>query len=207
MDAKEHQLVRDLARRLRNRTFHERDVLALLIVLREHTGPRSTLRELADFVAHREKDRGALQRYVKHVFDYLEALKKGTEARLRVATVHSPQEFCDSVNAALVKFDLVPLPRDVTDDAFVCVMSLLQEVRLIHNGSQIGGLSLGRLVNDLHLSGVVLTSEGTRVAFPALIIENKYCPRTSEFESFKGIVEARCTGSKLHLYIGNQRAA
>src|SRR5262245_13816243 len=61
MDAKEFRLVSELHTRISRATFHERDVLALLILMRPRTDDNSPARELSDFVAHREKDRGALQ--------------------------------------------------------------------------------------------------------------------------------------------------
>jgi hypothetical protein len=57
MDAKEASLVADLHERVVNRLFHERDVLALLILLRDHAPKASPVRQLSDFIAHREKDR------------------------------------------------------------------------------------------------------------------------------------------------------
>ena len=67
MDAKEKVLVADLYKRIATRTFHERDVLALLILLREHAPKGSPVGELSDFVAHREKDRGSLKTYVHRI--------------------------------------------------------------------------------------------------------------------------------------------
>jgi hypothetical protein len=74
MDAKEELLVGDLYRRIRSHTFHERVVLALLILLRPYSVANSPVRELSDFVAHREKDRGALKTYVHHVLEYGKAV-------------------------------------------------------------------------------------------------------------------------------------
>jgi hypothetical protein len=59
MDSKEKFLVDEPCRRITQQTFHERDVLAPLILLREHSTAESPVREFADFIAHREKDRGA----------------------------------------------------------------------------------------------------------------------------------------------------
>jgi hypothetical protein len=67
MDSKERLLVDELCRRITQQIFHERDVLALLILLRGHSAAKAPVRELADFIAHREKDLRALQKYVQHV--------------------------------------------------------------------------------------------------------------------------------------------
>ena len=106
MDAKEQRLVGDLYRRISERAFHERDVLALLILLRPHSAGGSPVRELSDFIAHREKDRGSLKTYVHHVVAYGEALVKRTAAQLKIDVVHSAEAFCESLNFTLAKFKL-----------------------------------------------------------------------------------------------------
>jgi hypothetical protein len=83
MDAKEQSLVRDIHRKVTEHTFHERDVLALLILLRAWAPQKSAVHELADFVAHREKDRGGLKDYVAHVSEYLKAQATGRAGSLR----------------------------------------------------------------------------------------------------------------------------
>jgi hypothetical protein len=96
----------------------------------------SAVRELSDFVAHREKDRGSLKTYVRHVVTYAEALVTKNATQLKVGVVHSAAAFRESLNTTLTKFNLAPLDPDVTDDVLACVMSLLQEVRLFHKGGR-----------------------------------------------------------------------
>lgn len=64
MDAKEQFLIEQLTDTILSGPFSERDVLALLILLRRHAKQESVIREFGDFVAHREKDRGWLQKNV-----------------------------------------------------------------------------------------------------------------------------------------------
>lgn len=210
MDAKEKALVGDLYGRVVDRTFHERDVLALLILLREHAAKASPVRELSDFVAHREKDRGSLKAYVHHVVAYGEALVKRTPAQLKIDVVHSGDAFCQSLNLVLQEFGLSPLARDATDDILTCVMSLLQDVRLFHDKTEIGRLGLGRFKKELWLWGaVVMPPKNVQVVFPALIVPNKYCSSgdVKQRGSFPGLVEARCTKGRLRLYVGGKEAA
>ena len=208
MDAKEAHLIRGLADRIRARRFHERDVLAFLILLRAHARPDSALRELSDFVAHREKDRGALKTYVKHVVDYGVDLRENRQANLQITPVHSPRDFEASVNQALASFNLPAFDRHLTDDLFACVMCLLQGVTLHHGSRPIGGLALGRFRKHIWLCGVVLMpSTDARVVFPALIMENTYCSHSTAFEPFRGLIEAKCVRGRLQLYVGKRRAA
>ena len=211
MDAKEHLLVGDLYRRIRTHTFHERDVLAFLILLRPYSVAGSPVRELSDFVAHREKDRGSLKTYVHHVLTYGEAVVAKRAAQVQIGVVHSAAAFRDSLNATLAKFKLSPLNPDVTDDVLACVMSLLQEVRLFHNGVEIGRLGLGRLKKELWLLGAI-TMPGPKkipVIFPALIVPNTYCSSGEEKKlgAFSGLVEAKCTNGRLRLYVDGKEAA
>jgi hypothetical protein len=211
MDAKEQLLVGDLYRRIRTRTFHERDVLAFLILLRPHSVAGSPVRELSDFVAHREKDRGSLKTYVHHVLTYGEALVAKRAAQVQIDVVHSAAAFRDSLNATLAKFNLAPFNPDVTDDVLACVMSLLQEVRLFHKGAEIGRLGLGRLKKELWLVEAI-TMPGPKkipVIFPALIVPNTYCSSGEEKKlgAFSCLVEARCTKGRLRLYVGAKEAA
>jgi hypothetical protein len=210
MDAKEKILVDDLHRCVATRAFHERDILSLLILLREHAARASPVRELSDFVAHREKDRGSLKTYVHHVVKYGEALIQKTSASLKIEVVHSADDFCQSLNDVLRKFDLSSLTKDVSDDVLACIMSLLQDVRVFHNRREIGRLGLGRFNKELWLcAAIVMPPKNVHVVFPALIVPNRYCSSgdVEQLGVFSGLVEARCTAGKLRLYVDGRAAA
>ena len=210
MDAKETHLVADLHELITSRLFHERDILGLLILLREHAADPSPVRELGDFVAHREKDRGALKKYVQHVAAYLEAAAKKKPAQMKIESVHSRAAFRDSLNAVFARFGLPPLAADLTDDVLTCVMSLLQDVRLFHNRKEIGRLGLGRFNSELWLcAAVVEPTKGVQVVFPALTVPNRYCSAgdVQRLGAFSGQLDARCTKGRLRLYVGGADAA
>jgi len=206
MDSKEKFLVDELCRRITEQKFHERDVLALLILLRGHSAVESPVRELADFIAHREKDRGALKKYVQHVVAYGQALANGTAAQLKIDPVFTAAAFRDSLNSVLAGLSIRVFPKERTDDVLACTMSLLQDVRLIHEKREIGRLGLARLAGDLWLSGsVIMQPKGVQVVFPVLIVPNRYsAPGNAERLGFSGLVEARCTKEKLRLYVGGR---
>ena len=90
-------------------------------------------------------------------------------------------------------------------------MSLLQDVRLFHNGVEIGRLGLGRLKKELWLLGAI-TMPGPKkisVIFPALIVPNTYCSSGEEKKlgAFSGVVEAKCKNERLRLYVGGKEGA
>jgi hypothetical protein len=211
MDSKERLLVTELYSRIEKVSFHERDILSLLILLRPRTAPLSPLRELSDFIAHREKDRGALKAYVKHVVDYVDALVTNTSGLLKIDVVHTREAFRESLNATLSEYDLAPLDEDLSDDVLTCAMSLLQAVRLIDSGNEIGHLGLVRMGKELHLSAQIVVTKPHHIpiVFPALIVPNRYCEPTKSggIQAFLGLVEARCTKGKLTLNIGGKAVA
>lgn len=210
MDAKESQLVRDLHARIAKATFHERDVLALLILIRPRAAANAAVRELSDFIAHREKDRGALKVYVKHIVRFLGALVAKRAATLKIDVVHTREAFRESLNNTLDEYGLSAFDEDRADDVLACVMSLLQDVRLIENKTEIGWLGLVRFGKDLHVAAQVHTPnpERTPVSAPALIVPNRYCPhaKSGGVQGFGGLVEARCTNGKLTLYVNGKPA-
>lgn len=206
MDAKEHQLIGDLIQRICARTFHERDILALLILLRAHAPEKSPIREVGDFVAHREKDRGMLKTYMHQVVAFAEASINGTSAQIKIESVYSSRDFYESLNAVLTEFNISKVSIDVADDVLVCVMSVLQEVRLHHNNTVIGHLALCRFCKDLWLCGVVVMQpKQAHLIFPALILTNRYTSPVDSLAPFNGLVEAKCVDGSLQLFVGGEK--
>lgn len=210
MDAKEERLIGELYHRIKDYSFHERDILALLILLRPYADIGSPVRELGDFIAHREKDRGALKNYVQHVVRYVEAVAHKTSGQAKIEVVHSSGAFHDSLNIVLSKLELAALTTNEADSILVCVMSLLQDVRVFHNKDEIGHLGLCKYFNELWLCGIIEMPQflGIRVVFPALIVQNRYCPTCAPGVpgDFPDLVEARCDEGQLRLYTGKTEA-
>ncbi|MGE3979577.1 MAG: hypothetical protein AB7F94_18630 [Nitrospira sp.] len=204
MDAKEQNLVADLHQLITNHSFYERDILALLILLREHATDGSAVRELGDFVAHREKDRGALKKYVQHMNAFVEAAVKNGPAQMKVKPVYSSAEFRDSLNTSFARFGLPQVSPDLTDDVLICIMSLLQDVRIVHRREEIGHLLLSRFASELWLFAVVMEPiKKVPVLFPALTVPNRHCPvwDAQPLAAFSGLVEARFTEGRLRLSV------
>jgi hypothetical protein len=125
-----------------------------------------------------------------------------------VEPVYSVKDFHDALNVVLTKLDMASLSSDIAHDAFVCVMSLLQEVRLHHNNKEIGHLSLYRFRRELWLCGiVVMPPKQVSVIFPALIVPNRYTSPADALVPFDGLVEAKCKDGRLQVYVGGRKAA
>jgi hypothetical protein len=207
IDAKEQCLVSQLYHRICAGHFYEPDVAALLILLRRHAEKYSPVNELSDFIAHREKDRGTLKTYMNDIVRYF---RKETQ-RLSTNPIHSATDFKYSLNATLMAaFELSPLDSNLTNDILTCIMSLLQDVRLMHDGIEITRLRLGRFrKNELWLAGIIgipplKTGIVHPVIAPVLIVPNTYCSTHKTVGPFHSLVEAKCKNGQLRLYLGGR---
>jgi len=204
VDQKERELLADLHGRVKGRTFHERDILALLILLRPRAVARSPVLELADFVAHRDRDRGLSQKAVAGLRTFLHG---AGNRKLTVAPVFTAAAFCSSLNATFQGYQLDSLDAEKSTDVLAAAISLLQDVQLLDQGQRMGRLAMARTKHDLHLLGLAHLAQGRErpieVGITILSVPNRYCsgPARDTPEPFDGIVEARCTGRTLRLYV------
>ena len=136
MDAKERWLIEQLHTAILSGSFTERDVLALLITLRNHLLPLRNHREqdklvleFGDFVAHREKDRGILQRYLHSVQSALrgELAANGEPSSFTVLSFESVR---NSFNKVFRSLELPELDAELANQITVCIISLLQSVEI-----------------------------------------------------------------------------
>lgn len=205
MDAKEKALVTRLRDRIAAREFGEADVLSLLIMLRQYASAGSSVRELGDFVAHRERDRGLLQRYIQHVCDFRDAYLAGKAATLHSAVIFDVPSLGASLADTLGRFGLQPLNKPQVCDLLACAMCILQAVQLYDGKQPIGRLVLARTEAELLLLGLVYVKQGSKrpieFAVPALAVPNTYCagPAGDTPDPFNSLVEASCVQGVLQL--------
>jgi hypothetical protein len=209
MDSKEQAIVAVIHERIRARVFNESDVLSLLVVARQYAEPNTPVRELGDFVAHRERDRGVLHRYLQHLCEFRDALLAGRRATLRSATIFDTADLHGAFASVLNQFDLPPLSEAQVSDLLVCAMCILQQVQLMESNQQIGRLMLARTETEVLLLGLVpaknANNEPISLSVPALAVANSYCggPPGTTPEIFQELVEARCFQDKLRFYINS----
>ena len=212
MDSKERAIVAALHGRIQASAFGESDVLGFLIATREYAHSNSPLRELGDFVAHRERDRGILQRYLRHVCEFRDAFLAGLPAILHSEVIFSLKDLHATLTSTLQRFDLPSLNEAQTGDLLACAMSILQQVRLSDGKKQIGRLALGRTATELQLLGLVHVKQADKgpieFAVPALIVPNRYCagPLGTTPTIFQEPVEARWCDGMLKLYVNGSAA-
>jgi DNA integrity scanning protein DisA with diadenylate cyclase activity len=178
MDAKENQLIDYYHNRIVNNVFNEKDVYMLLILLRRHANKKSPVFEFANFVAHREKDRGYIHEYVrdkKHILDRLGKIN----ATLVIQPVFTLEDIKKSFNDVLKSLDKQELSEEVIRDMTLCTIVLLQDVRLVDKKNRsIGNLSIGINKETISLLGQIAVkndkNETVFCVFPALEVPNIY---------------------------------
>ena len=193
MDSKEATLIKHYYDKVTSLSFDERDVLTLLILLRWYSQKNSPVYEFSNFVTHRDKDRG-------HIYDYLLSSKSffnklGTELGdiHELKSVFTEQEIHASFNDVLANLGLASLSDEVAQGIQLCVISLLQEVKISDKtGAEIGKLLFAFDKEDIYLMGlfsVVDFSPYSHLQVPVLMIKNRYLKTESYDLRTPGLVE------------------
>ena len=95
MGAKQMQLLTNIHDRISAGDFGESDVLLLLILLREGVREGSILRELADFVAHRRREKGRVHAYMLKLKRTIDSPKSN---QFGISTIFTEVEIAEALN-------------------------------------------------------------------------------------------------------------
>ena len=131
MDQKAKKLIELHHGRINDRSFEENDVHSLLILLREHSKRNTPVREVADFIAHREKDRGLIHKYILKSRTEFNKAYKNQSYQLTVKEVFSEEELLDSINKTLNKLGFDEFPTSLSPILMLCVISLMTRIKII----------------------------------------------------------------------------
>jgi len=174
MDDKERSLVQTQRDRIAAGNFGEADVFVLLTLLRPAAAAGTPAHEIANFIAHREKDRGAIRDYLWRTKQAFDSIGKRS-VRLKIEPVFGRVEFAASLNSALHSAGVMPLADAQMDQVLVCIISLLQHVRIINKGgAAIGELVLACTASEILLLGKVRMQGKADGVFPVLVAANHY---------------------------------
>lgn len=199
MDAKERWLLSRLSEQLSAGTFDECDVLAFLILLRRHTRKTHLIRELGDFVAHRERDRGILQHYLSDVQRVLNGSAPAhTHHRFPIST----DDLQACLNEVLRTLDLLEWDRPATNRLVVAIITLLQSVEIVRECQPRSKLLVGIGATRVALLGQATVPAGHGLAFPVLVADNDFeeWPATvTEYMLLDRLVESRSRGGHMSL--------
>jgi hypothetical protein len=189
MDIKEASLVKYYYDKLTAITFDEKDIYALLILIRAISKDQEPIIwELANFVAHRERDRGEFWDVLSQTKSFFNAdgIKLGDT--FEVKPVFSAQEIRDSFNSLFGRLGLASLSEAAANGILLCVISLLHAAKILNKGgTEVGTLLFAYDSQDIYLFGrfSVQNMAGlTHLQVPVLQIHNDYLnPESSDLQT------------------------
>ena len=178
MDKKEQQLVQYYYNKFSERNFDEKDLYSFLVLTRKEAEEIIVMKELSDFIVHREQNTGYAKEYLetcKHIITNLEKEKK----RKKIEELFSFKEIRNGFNALFLKCGFDKLPTEIINDFILCLISLLQGVAIVSGNlnKEIGHLSFAASSKELFLMGNLKTLSKGRyipVTFPVLSVKNMY---------------------------------
>jgi hypothetical protein len=226
VDSKEKALVKEIRSKIIRNKYDETDILGLLILLREHSSLGSATREFADFVAHREKSKGTIHNYLVDGIEKVHRVlnkqldKQAMDRPLGFGSVYSSTDLKDSLNHVLSMIGVANVDSYETNDILLCIMCLLQDVRIVQRNVVIGVLELCYTERHIQLYG--RSPIGKKfVTFPVLAVPNQQNERLKEFEHtiaksvrirgrqheefrvLNNVISARCHNGCLTLFQGD----
>jgi hypothetical protein len=213
MDEKEKQLVVNYHDKIINKEFDESDIYIFLMLLREKFDNKTPLRELGDFIAHREKNRGYIYDYLldnKRKLDDVHNKTVPPEGRLiESKEVFTIKQIKDQYNRYFKEWGLTLFSTSMVNDIVLCVMSLFQNIAIQNRHKQeIGVLRFGISQKDIVLNGLVEIKNAANVkaSFPVMMVPNIYCKcePIDEYGSWRnidGIVEIIKINNALEIFV------
>lgn len=189
MDAKEASLAKYYYEKVGALSFDEKDIYAFMILIRASSRDHEpVLWELANFVAHRERDRGQFWDVLSRTkaFFNLNGIKLGDT--FEVKPVFSDREIKDAFNSLLGRLGFAPLSDGIANGILLCMISLLHASRIMNrSGTEVGELLFAYDEQQIYLFGrfsVQTMPEFTHLQVPVLQIQNNYLdPVSSELQT------------------------
>ncbi|WP_043982267.1 hypothetical protein [Priestia megaterium] len=178
MDMKEKSLIVHYHNKFSQNTFDEKDVYAFLILIRNQSKGIKCINELADFIAHRDKDRGLIKEYLDLTQQKFNNFGK-EDMVIEIKEVFSFKEIKAGVNKILQEIGLEGLSNEKINDLLTCIISILQHVKITDGKGrrEIGKLYFSISNKQISLLGKVKMSyqgELIDIVFPVLSVKNNY---------------------------------
>lgn len=178
MDKKAQQLLHYYYKKFTTRSFDEKDVHSFLLFMQTQVENNETMKNLIDFLIHRENSTGYAHDYLNMCKDIINNLGK-TKVRQKIEPIFTFKEIRNGFNALFQQLNLDRLAVETMNDVMLCIISLLQGVQIMsENGKRsIGHLSFAASSKELFLMGnMTILNQGKRmpITFPVLSVNNRY---------------------------------
>ncbi|MDR4945395.1 hypothetical protein [Neobacillus cucumis] len=177
MDKKQHSLLNYYYEKLVGNTFDEKDIYGFLLAIRNKSKEIQSIHELADFVMEREEHQGFVKQYLFETKKRFESLGK-TKSAFRIEDVFSFKEIKNGINKALATAELNGLSNEQVNDFVTCLISLLQQVKIIEDDREIGKLFFALSNKQIILMAELEVTQNflkkTNAVFPVLTANNSY---------------------------------
>ncbi|MDS9471573.1 hypothetical protein E2C16_03600 [Sporosarcina pasteurii] len=176
MDKKEKQLVDYYYGKFSERSFDEKDLYGFLMVVREHSRDQQVIRDLTDFIVHRENSTGYAKAYLDECKEIINNLGK-TKVRRKIEHLFSFKDIRNGFNRLFQELGLERLPVEIMNDFLICIISLLQGIKILSGNKKVGHLSFAASSKELFLMGnMTIKNQGRTmpITFPVLSVKNIY---------------------------------
>lgn len=178
MDKKELQLVNYYYEKLSNCDFDEKDLYSFLRLIENNVTNNQTIENLIDFMVHRENSDGYAKDYLNECKEIINNLGK-TKVRRKIEPLFSFKDIRNGFNTLFDELNLKRLPIETMNDVMLCIISLLQGIRILGETGKkaIGHLSFAASSKELFLMGnMKIMTQGRKmpITFPVLSVVNKY---------------------------------
>lgn len=175
---KEKSLISYYGRKFNNSTFDEKDVLALLVLIKKYYKDIPSIHELGEMATKREQYQGLITNYIFETRRKFASIGQ-TKAALRIHDVFPFKEIRNGLNKIMADFQLIELTNEKINDFVTCLISILQQVKIMdENNKEIGKLFFAISEKQVILMVEIEVSQNllkkTNVVFPVLTANNNY---------------------------------
>lgn len=132
MDSKAKSILSDFHDKLISKTFDEMIIFSLLILLRDYYKADKVIVGLSDFIAHREKDRGEVHKYLAKMRSEMIKATQDKGYNFSVGLVYTEKQITDAINKVFSEHGMTIIDTESGSGLVLCIISLFQNIELLH---------------------------------------------------------------------------
>jgi hypothetical protein len=133
LDIKEIEILNRIYKNIQDDLFDEDDIFLLYMLIREYADDKSPTKEIANFMAHRTRNKGFTYNNTKIFIDSVAKSEESGHIDLTEFNSYISEAIIESLNNVLEKIGYNPIYTQ-SDDVCLCVISLLQHTIIFRNG-------------------------------------------------------------------------